>query len=105
MRVLVLPSVSREIGKEPREPKESIFGVFERLEQGEKIEMPLCRPLFAIEKGLYELRFSYEAGEYRVFYYIKTKEGIYVIHAMKKKTQKLDRKTIDLLKSRIRNLL
>ena len=105
MKVLVLPQVAREIEKEAKALKESIFGVFERLDRGEKIGMPLCRPLFAIGKGLYELRFSYEAGEYRVFYYIKIREAIYVIHAMKKKAQKLDGKTIDLLKSRIKSLL
>lgn len=105
MKVKVFPQVTKEIEKEPLELKESIYGTLEKLELGEKIGMPLCRPLSDISRGLYELRFSYQAGEYRVFHYIKVKEAIYVIHAMKKKTQKLDNKTVALLKNRIRSLL
>lgn len=104
MKVKVFNTVTRELEKEPQELKESIFGTFKRLEQGENIPMPLCKPLFSIEKGLYELRFSYKAGEYRVFYYIKIGEAIYVLHAMKKKTQKIEKKIIELLKIRIRGL-
>lgn len=100
-----MPQVAREMEKEAKELKESIFGVLERLDCGEKIGMPLCRPLFGIAHGLYELRFSSRAGEYRLFYYIKTKEAIYVIHGMRKKAQKLDAKSISLLKSRMRSLL
>lgn len=66
--------------------------------------MPVCRPLFSIKKGLYELRFSYQAGEYRVFYYMKIKEALYVIHAMQKKSQKIVPRVRDLLKFRIRSL-
>lgn len=101
MEIRVFPVVARTLKKEPHELKESIYGVFERLQRGENIPMPLCRPLFSIVKGLYELRFSYSAGEYRVFYYIRIGEAIYVIHAMKKKTQKMETRTIDLLKTRI----
>lgn len=105
MEVLVLPIVARELEKEPSSLKESVYSVLERLDCGEKIPMPLCRPLFSIMKGLYELRFSSRSGEYRVFYYVKVREAIYVIHAIQKKTQKLERKTVDLLRARIRHLL
>lgn len=105
MQIRVLPVVATVLRKENRELKESIYGVFERLENGENIPLPLCRPLFSVKKGLYELRFSYETGEYRVFYYIKKEDAIYIIHAMKKKSQKLEKRVIDLLKTRIRNLL
>lgn len=104
MQLKVLPQVVREIKNEPIELKQSIFGVLERVEKGESIGMPLCRPLPSIAKGLYELRLSYRRGEYRVFYYIKLKDGIYVIHAMQKKSQKIERRTNGLLISRIRRL-
>ncbi len=104
MEVQVLKVVAREIEKEPQELKENIYGVLSRLNQGEKIPMPLCRPLSSIAKGLYELRFSYRAGEYRVFYYIKVGESIFVVHAMKKKSQKIEKRVIDLILSRIRSL-
>lgn len=102
MNLYVLKAVSRELSKEPQELRESIFGVLERLGYGENIPMPLCRPLFSIARGLYELRFSHR--EYRVFYYIKLKEAIYVIHAMRKKTQKIEGRIIALLLDRIRGL-
>lgn len=105
MLIKVLPIVAREVEKEPLTLKESIYGVLQQLEKGQAIPVPLCRPLFAIERGLYELRFSYRAGEYRVFYYIKIRDAIYVIHAMQKKRQKIDRRTIALLRSRIRSIL
>lgn len=104
MEIRVFPVVAKELKKEPQELKESIYGVFERLERGENIPLPLCRPLFSLLKGLYELRFSYRAGEYRVFYYVKIGDAIYIIHAMKKKTQKLETRVIELLKKRIRSL-
>ncbi len=104
MEIRVMRQVAREIEKESQELKESIYSVLNRIQEGERVSMPLCKPLFDISHGLYELRLSYQAGEYRVFYYIKVKEAIYVIHAMKKKSQKLDFKTVALLKNRIRSL-
>lgn len=105
MEIRVLPPVTREIEKEPLHLKESIFGALARLEQGETIGLPLSRPLPSIWKGLHELRFSYQAGEYRVFYFIRVREAIYVIHGMKKKGQTIDRKAVKLLQTRIRSLL
>ena len=90
--------------REPDEPKQSVYGTLQRLELGEIIPMPLCRPLYSIAKGLHELRFSDRAVEYRVFYYLKIGDAIYVIHAMRKKTQKMEQRVIELLKQRIRNL-
>lgn len=104
MELKILPRVVKEIKDEPIELKQSVFGMLERLGRGESIGMPLCKPLFSIAKGLYELRLSYRAGEYRVFYYIRVREAIYVIHAMRKKSQKIERRTMDLLLSRIRSV-
>lgn len=105
MKVYVLEIVMKEMKNESGVLKQNIFGVLDKLEQGEKIPMPICRPLFSVMKGLFELRFSDQAGEYRVFYYVKVKGAIYVIHAMRKKTRKIDVKTLRLLKNRIRGLL
>lgn len=104
MRVIVLDSVAKEMKHESDELKQNVFGVLERLEQGEIIPMPLCRPLYSVAKGLHELRLSDKRGEFRVFYYIKIGDAIFVIHAMRKKTQKMEKKTIELLKTRIGSL-
>lgn len=104
MEVKVLPQVVNELNNAPLELKESIYGAFERLSRGDKIPMPLCRPLFAIEKGLYELRLTSKSGEYRIFYVVKIGDAIYVIHAMRKKSQKIQERVLALLKSRIRSI-
>jgi len=104
MELKILSQVVKEIKDEPMELKRSIFGTLERVGRGESIGMPLCKPLPSIARGLYELRFSYRAGEYRVFYYIKVREAIYVIHAMRKKSQKIERRIVELLLSRIRSV-
>ena len=104
MDLKVLPAVAKELKDEPQSLKESVLGAFDRLRQGEIIPMPLCRPLFSVAKGLYELRFSYTAGEFRVFYYVKVGDAVYVIHATKKKTQKLERRVVELLRKRIGSL-
>lgn len=105
MGLKILPQVVREIGNEPFELRQSIYGTLERIGRGESIAMPLCRPLTSIARGLYELRFSCQSGEYRVFYYIRVRDAIYVIHAMRKKSQKIERRTVNLLLSRIRSLI
>ena len=104
MELRLLPQVAREIKNETPELKQSVFGTLDRIGRGESIGMPLCRPLSSIAKGLYEIRLSHRAGEYRVFYYIKVHEAIYVIHAMRKKSQKLEQRTVSVLLSRIRSL-
>ncbi len=71
---------------------------------GKHLSLPISRPLPSIAKGLHELRLSDRAGEYRVFYVIRIGHAIYVLHATQKKTEKTDRRTIDLIKMRLRSL-
>ncbi len=77
---------------------------FRKLAQGEKLLMPISRPLSNIAKGLHELRLPYKDGIYRIFYVIKIGDAIYVLHGMKKKNQQIDKKTRELLLSRIRGI-
>lgn len=75
-----------------------------RLEDGEQLEMPLSRNLSAIHKGLHELRLKDFRGIYRIFYYIKVGDMIYMLHAFKKKSQQLLRKEIETALKRIREV-
>jgi phage-related protein len=63
--------------------------------------MPISRPLASISKGLHELRLSSRSGEFRVFYFIRVGDSIYIVHAGSKKKQAIDKRTSDLLKKRI----
>jgi len=74
------------------------------LEEGISLSIPLSRNLSSIHKGLHELRLKDRAGVFRFFYFIKIADGIYFIHALKKTTQKLPQKEIDLILKRIKEL-
>lgn len=74
------------------------------LESGETLRMPLSKNLSSIHKGLHELRLKDSFGIYRFFYFIKKADGIYFLHAFKKKTQQLPIKEVALVLKRIREI-
>jgi phage-related protein len=74
------------------------------LEEGKMISMPISRPLSGIHRGLHELRLKDRSGIYRVFYFIKATEAIYMLHGFKKTTQVLPRKELTLMRQRIKEL-
>ena len=52
------------------------------------------KPMASVGPGVYELRIHTEL-EHRVFYVAKFVEGIYVLHAFEKRTQKTSQRDID----------
>ena len=66
--------------------------------------MPLSKTMPSIGNNVHELRLRDKSGIYRVFYVIKKKDAIYIVHAFHKKTQKAPKKNIKLVKKRIRRL-
>ncbi len=105
MNLIVLKQAERKLKDGPKELMEDIYSLFEELANGKNLGMPISRPLPSISKGLHELRLSGKAGEFRIFYFIKIGNAIYIIHACSKKKQAIDKKTIDLLKTRIRSVI
>ena len=63
--------------------------------------MPISRNLSSIHRGLHELRLKDRSGVYRFFYFIKKADGLYFLHAFKKKTQELPRKEIEVVLKRL----
>lgn len=61
------------------------------------------KPMTSIGKGVKELRIHSE-NEYRVIYLAQNTDGIYVLHAFVKKTQKTSQKDIDLAKKRLKEI-
>jgi phage-related protein len=104
VELIVLRQASRELRDAPRDIIEDVFALFDELAAGKHLSMPISRPLSSIAKGLHELRLSGRSGEYRVFYVIKVGSAIYILHATQKKSQKTDRKTIELVKMRLRSI-
>ena len=104
MELIVLKQAQRELEDAPRDLIQDVFALFDDLMTGKHLNMPISRPLPSIAKGLHELRLSGRAGEYRVFYVIRVNDAIYILHATAKKTQKTDRRTIELIKTRLRSI-
>lgn len=86
------------------EIKEDYFDAEDRLAQGERLTMPLSKSLHSIHNNLHELRFKDAGGIYRFFYFIKKKDAIYILHAMKKKTQKIATKEKKIILKRIKEI-
>ena len=104
MEIVILKQAKRELQDAPKNILYDVFALFDDLAEGKYLSMPISRPLPSIAKGLHELRLSGKAGEYRIFYIIRISSAIYILHANQKKTEKIDKRTINLIKSRIRNL-
>jgi phage-related protein len=84
-----------------REAKEA----FAFLERGEKLSMPLSRPMPAVWLGCHELRIGNRQGTYRIFYVMVVKGALFIPHCFKKKTQKTPQSEIELAKRRIKEHL
>jgi phage-related protein len=104
VEIVVLKQAQKELRRCPKDFSEDIYSLFEDLSNGKKLEMPISRSLASIAPGLNELRLSGVSGELRVFYVIRVKEAIYVIHAAVKKSQKMQQQTIRLLKQRLKGI-
>ena len=59
----------------------------------------------SIGKGVWEIRISDEAGQFRVIYIAKFKDAVFVLHCFQKKSQKTPLKDLDLASKRLRELL
>jgi phage-related protein len=62
------------------------------------------KPIEIVGSGTKEIRVRVETG-YRVFYVAKFNEAVYVLHAFVKKTQKTNKKDIDLAAGRYKALM
>ncbi len=80
------------------------FAIF-KLQLGEKLSMPLSRPMPSVALGIEELRIRCSDGSYRVFYYLKSSRGILILHIFEKKTQKTPTREIDIGRKRLREML
>jgi phage-related protein len=62
------------------------------------------KPMTSVGAGVKEVRIHME-GQYRVIYVAKFSEGVYVLHAFQKKTQKTSTKDLEAAKQRYANLV
>ena len=74
------------------------------LTSGQALSMPLSRNLSSIQPGLHELRLKDRNGQIRVFYFIKKGDAIYMLHAMRKKTQEIPKRETEMILKRIKEV-
>ncbi|MCY4644518.1 MAG: type II toxin-antitoxin system RelE/ParE family toxin [Bacteriovoracales bacterium] len=96
--------MARIISKETREIRQDLRDVLEKLERGFRPELPHIRPLSSIHFGLYEIRVRDKKGEFRAIYFVKIRDAIYILHAFRKKTQKMPQKEKNVILKRIREI-
>ena len=101
----ILKPCQCEINKLPAEIKEDLADAFARLQEGHNLSLPLSRPMPSIGRGVHELRLKDKSGIYRVIYFIKTKNNIYLLHSFKKKTNKTPQESIETAKNRLKGVL
>lgn len=75
------------------------------LQMGEKLEMPLSKPMRSVGRGVEEIRITDKAGIYRAFYLAKFKDKILIFHAFTKKTQATPKKEIQTGQKRLKEII
>lgn len=105
LEIIIIAQCEKELKEFPNEVLKDLIDAIAKLQNGIILSMPLSKSLSGIHKALHELRFKDRTGIYRVIYYMKPEKKIYIIHAFKKKSQKLPMKNIDTTKKRLRILL
>ncbi len=68
-------------------------------------ETPLhSRPMPSVGRGVWEIKVQDESKQYRVFYVVKRREAIHVLHAFEKKSRKTRKADIELGKQRLKEI-
>jgi phage-related protein len=104
MEVRVFPQVEKVLSKESKEIRQDLQDVLEKIELNFKLGMPHIKSLASIFPGLSEIRIKDRSGPFRVIYILKRKEVIYLIHAFRKKTQKLPEKEKQIILKRLKEI-
>lgn len=88
----------------PEGIRSDFFDAVSMLDEGKMLGMPISKSLSSVHANLHELRFRDRTGAYRVIYYLKRRDGIYMLHAFKKKTQKTPQKELRTALKRLKEI-
>ena len=89
----------------PEDVRREFGKVIFDLQKGEKLSMPLSRPMSSVAAGVEELRVRDRSGAYRVFYYTKLADAVLIFHAFTKKSQKTPLDEIAIGQKRLKEML
>lgn len=92
-----------EIQSFPLAPRRTVGFQLDRVQRGMMPES--WKPMKTVGPGVCEIRVRDGSGAYRVLYIATFPEGVYVLHAFRKKTQKTRKSDLELAGSRFKELL
>ena len=99
------PKARDAIRSFPEDVRREFGKVIFDLQKGEKLSMPLSRPMASVASGVEELCVRDRSGAYRVFYYTRLAETVLIFHAFAKKTQKTPPREMALAQKRLKDML
>jgi phage-related protein len=86
----------------PETPRRQAGFLLDKLQRG--LSPDDFKLMKTVGKGVEELRVRDASGAYRVIYIARLKDGVYVLHAFKKKTQRTSKADIELAQARLAEL-
>ena len=96
--VIFLGDSLRRLREFPDDARRDAGYQIDKVQHGEQPDDFKAMP--GIGKGVEEIRIWDDAGTYRVIYTARRPEGVYVLHAFRKTTQRTPQVDIDLAKER-----
>lgn len=106
MKIARFHAATKKVIREfPKPVKIELGNAITALQMGEKLKMPLSRPMPSIGRGVAEIRIKDATGEYRSFYFCNLEKEILIFHAFVKKSQKTPNLEIELGRKRLKELL
>jgi phage-related protein len=82
----------------PEEARHDAGYQLDKVQRGDRPDD--CKPMPTIGKGVEEIRVTDMSGAYRVIYYARRAEAVYVLHAFQKKTQATAKRDVDIARVR-----
>jgi phage-related protein len=103
--VLFHPKALEEFRALPKPVRVAFGEALRLLQDGIVLRMPVSRPISTVAAGVDELRVKDASGQYRAFYFKKSRTGILVLRAFHKKSQETPLSEIRLARKRLQELL
>lgn len=103
--IRVLKRCQRELDDFPEDVRADLADALARLDAGDKLSMPLSRPMPSVGKGVHELRLKDSSGIYRVIYVFVGGGEIWLLHGFKKKSQQTPSLNIEVAQKRLKEIL
>lgn len=101
-RIFFLGDSIKRLREFPASPRQNLGYQLDRVQRG--LQPIDFKPMPSIGPGVEEVRERDATGAYRVIYTARRPEGVYVLHAFQKKTQKTEQADIELAKKRLNEI-